>query len=176
MRSPHARTAVRGRAARLMLAAAAAPALLAGPAAAALAAPAGPAASAAAAALLGPMTPALAARLSRDVSRPVIVVMKQQFGGGPAARAAAAAASQRPVTSELADVHATGLRSLSLVNAVTATVSPGEETRLAASARVAEVVPDVTIQGAAPAEAVPAAPAEAVPAAPAAAARARADA
>jgi hypothetical protein len=149
---------------RLVLAAAAGPALLIGPSAAALAAPAAPAAPAG---LLGPMTPALAARLAQGATRPVIVVMKQQFRAAPAGtaaaagRSAAAARSQRAVSAELGDVHATGRHSLRLVSAVTATVSAGEEARLAASSQVAEVIPDVTIRGAAPADPAPAGPATA---------------
>ncbi len=141
------RRAVSGRAVSLVTAAAAVPALLIGQAGVALAAPAAPG-------VYGQMTSALAAELSQNVTRPVIVIMKDQFGAAPvgsaaaAARASAAVSSQRGISAELRQVHATNMHSLSLVNALTATVSAGEEARLEASSQVAEVIPNVTIKGA----------------------------
>jgi len=141
------RRAVSGRTVSLVAAAAAVPALLIGQAGVALAAPAAPD-------IYGQMTSALAAQLSQNVNKPVIVIMKNQFGAAPvgsaaaAARASAAVSSQRGIHSELSQVHATSLHSLSLVNALTATVSAGEEARLAANSQVAEVIPNVTIKGA----------------------------
>ena len=141
------RRAVSGRAVSLVTAAAAVPALLIGQAGVALAAPAAPG-------IYGQMTSALAAELSQNVTRPVIVIMKDQFGAAPvgsaaaAARASAAVSSQQGISAELSQVHATNMHSLSLVNALTATVSAGEEARLEASSQVAEVIPNVTIKGA----------------------------
>ena len=146
------RRAVRGRTVSLVTAAAAVPALLIGQAGVAQAAPAAPD-------IFGQMTSALAAQLSQNVNKPVIVIMKSQFGAAPvgsaaaSARATAAASSQQGIHSELTEVHAKNMHSLSLVNAVTATVSAGEEARLQANPQVAEVIPNVTIHGA-PAQAV----------------------
>ena len=78
----------------------------------------------------------------------VIIVLRSQFAGlpdtpaGAARRRAAVAASQRGVLAELAATHARGVKSISLVNAVAATVSPVVASRLAADPAVAEVVPD----------------------------------
>jgi len=114
-------------------------------------------------ALLGPMTPALAAHLSQQVDHPVIVILKSQPGqapvGSPAAsiRAAAISSAQAPVMSELTTVHATHVKNYSLVNAFAATVSAGEQDRLSASSAVAEVIPDVTIRGGQDEAATPAA-------------------
>jgi hypothetical protein len=141
------RRAVSGRTVSLVTAAAAVPALLIGQAGVALAAPAAPD-------IYGQMTSALAAELSQNVNQPVIVIMKDQFGAAPvgsaaaAARASAAVSSQKGISAELSQVHATHMHSLSLVNALTATVSAGEEARLQASSQVAEVIPNVTIKGA----------------------------
>jgi hypothetical protein len=54
-------------------------------------------------------------------------------------------------------VHATDVKNYSLVNAFAATVSAGEEDRLSANSSVAEVIPDVTIQGGQDEAAAPAA-------------------
>ena len=111
--------------------------------------------------VFGQMTSALATQLSQNVNKPVIVIMANQFGSAPvgsaaaSARAARAASSQKGLHSELTQVHAKNMHSLSLVNAVTATVSAGEEARLQANPQVAAVVPNVTIKGApAPASAI----------------------
>ena len=114
-------------------------------------------------ALLGPMTPALAAQLSQNVNQPVIVIMKSQPGQAPvgsraaSTRATAISSAQAPVMSELTTVHATDVKNYSLVNAFAATVSAGEEDRLSANSSVAEVIPDVTIQGGQDEAAAPAA-------------------
>jgi hypothetical protein len=105
-----------------------------------------------------PMTPALAAQLSQNVTKHVIVIMKSQLpaahvGSAAAnARSAVIASDQAPTMSELSQVHATHVKSFRVYNAITATVSVGEEARLKASSAVAEVVPDVTIRGAQPAQ------------------------
>ena len=63
-------------------------------------------------------------------------------------RAAQIASLQAPLMSELSAVHATHVKPYRLIDSFAATVSPGEETRLSANPAVAEVIPDVTIQGA----------------------------
>jgi Subtilase family len=143
----------------LLAAAAAVPALVAAQSVAALAAPATPAAVTAPNAATQPMTPALAAQLSTDVSQHVIVVMRSQpaaaqVGSHAAAvRAGQIASAQKPLMTELNQVHATHVKAYSLVNSFAATVSAGEETRLKANSSVAEVVPDAAIQGAQPQQA-----------------------
>jgi hypothetical protein len=133
----------------IVTAVAGATALIAGQAAAVTVTPA----SAAAPALFGPMTPALAAALSKNVDQHVIVLMKGQPAqdrvGSPAAatRAGAIHSAQRPFMTELTQVHATHVKSYTLVNAFAATVSAGEEQRLSGNSSVAEVIPDATIQG-----------------------------
>jgi hypothetical protein len=102
----------------------------------------------AAAGAFGPLTPALIARLSRNVDKPVIVLLKGQDGpgvasGGPAA-AAAAGAVQASLAGELRAVHATGIKRFTLVNSIAATVSAFEAQRLAADPAVARVIPDAT--------------------------------
>jgi hypothetical protein len=140
----------------LAAAAVAVPALVIGQAAVALAAPA------AARSADAPLTGAMAAQLSKNVNQHVIVVLKQQFAAARVGSSAqvtrtdATASSQSAIRSELAAVHATSVRSYSLVNAIAATVSAGEETRLKANPAVAEVMPDVMIRGAAPQQAAPA--------------------
>lgn len=120
-----------------------------------------PAAAKSAAAAVQPMTPALAAALSKNVNQHVIVIMKSQpaqahVGSRAAAvRAGTVAAAQAPMMAELREVHATHVKAYRLVNSFAATVSAGEKARLAANPSVARVIPDVTIRGAAPAQAAP---------------------
>jgi hypothetical protein len=101
-----------------------------------------------------PLTPALAGELSQNVTRPVVVIMKSQPSQDPmgsqaaVGRAAQIASLQAPLMSELSAVHATHVKPYRLIDSFAATVSPGEETRLSANPAVAEVIPDVTIQGA----------------------------
>jgi subtilisin family serine protease len=95
--------------------------------------------------------PSRPAALSSDVTDKVIVVLKNQVTGLPDTSANAATRSdaveslQRGVLSELAAVHARNVTSITLVNAVAATVSPGAATLLAANPAVAEVIPDELI-------------------------------
>jgi len=87
-----------------------------------------------------PLTPELAAQLSQNVSRHVIVVMKNMHLKDPDA-----VNDQAPVMRELGQVGAKGVKSFHLVNAFAATVSDGEVQRLKANASVALVGPDVLI-------------------------------
>jgi hypothetical protein len=146
----------RSRAISLIIAAASVPALVVAQSAVAAAATA---ARAAQSVTLAPMTPALAAQLSQNVNRHVIVIMKSQLaeahvGSRTAAqRSREISASQAPLMTELREVHSTHVKNYTLVNSLAATVSAGEEARLKANSSVAEVIPDVTIQGAAPQQA-----------------------
>lgn len=103
------------------------------------------------------LSPARAARLSADVTTPVIVFLKDQpavvspDSARSAARNGAIAASQAPFLRELAEVHATDVKSYRLVNAFAATVSADEGRLLAADPAVAQVIPDGTIEGPSPA-------------------------
>ena len=142
----------------LTAASAAIPALLLGQAATALAAPAGTATAAATAGVQA-LTAAQAAQLSKNVDEHVIVIMKSQPAAAHVgtsaqrARTAGILASQAPLMAELHAVHATGIRSYQLVNGLAAVVSAGEAARLKANPAVREVLPDVTIRGAAPEQA-----------------------
>jgi hypothetical protein len=81
-----------------------------------------------------PLTPAQAVALSQNVNTPVVVLLRN--------------AAQAPLLSELTQVHAQRVHGFQLADAVAATVSPSEESRLAANPAVAEVVPDSLIKGA----------------------------
>ena len=146
----------KGRAALVIIAAAAVPTLVAGQSVAAVAATAAPAARSAA---QQPMTAALAAKLSKNVNQHVIVIMKSQLAaakvGSHAAlmRSNVIAVKQAPLMSELRQVHATHIKPYRLVNSFAATVSKGEVARLKANPAVAKVIPDVTIHGGAPEQA-----------------------
>jgi hypothetical protein len=102
------------------------------------------------------LTPALARVLAKNANQHVIVLLKNQMraahvGSRAAAmRFAAVKAAQAPVMRELATVHASRVKSFQLIDAVAATVSKAERARLATNPAVAEVVPDVTVRGAAP--------------------------
>jgi len=149
------RAHARSRAIPLIIAAATVPALVAGQSVMATAATAAPAAPSVA---LAPMTPALAAQLSQHVNQHVIVIMKSQLAAAPVGshaatvRAGMIASAQKPLMTELGEVHATHVKAYRLVNSFAATVSAGEESRLKANPSVAEVIPDVAIQAAAPAQ------------------------
>jgi len=98
------------------------------------------------------LTPAQARLLSADVTDKVIVVFRDQITGTPdavadtAMRTTGAASLQRDAMAELAQTHARDVRHIALINALAATVSPGEARNLAASPAVAEVVPDVRVR------------------------------
>jgi hypothetical protein len=97
-----------------------------------------------------PLTSAQAAKLSSGAAQPVIVILKGHASPVPAgsraasAESAAVTAIQAPLMSELRQVHATGIKRFTLVNAISATVSALEARRLAADPAVARVIPDQT--------------------------------
>jgi hypothetical protein len=132
------------------------PAMVLAQSVAASAAPTGRAAPAARDRVLAPMTPALAAQLSKNVNDKVIVVLRSQpkvvrpGTRASAARSAGIAAAQAPLLRELRAVHATHIKTYQLVDAFAATVSRGEAARLKANSAVARVIPDVLVHGAAP--------------------------
>lgn len=88
--------------------------------------------------------------LSRNADQSVIVVFKDQLPTLPAnvtfaaKRRAAEQTIQSPIVRELNQLHAANLHSYSLVDAVSATVSKAEESRLAANPLVDEVVANAT--------------------------------
>jgi hypothetical protein len=98
-----------------------------------------------------PLTAAIAEQLSHNVTDKVIIVLKNQLTRIPDTpanshrRTVAVAATQAAVVSELAATHAQHVKSISLVNAIAATVSPGEAKRLASNPAVAEVTRDLPI-------------------------------
>jgi hypothetical protein len=97
------------------------------------------------------LSPAQARALSVNVTDKVIVVFKNQVTSLPdttsdaAQRTAMVRSLQQGVMSELTATDARNVKSISLVNAVAATVSPGAAKVLAANPAVAEVVPDLPV-------------------------------
>jgi len=87
-------------------------------------------------------------RLAAKADKRTIIIFKNQLGRIPAtrsntrARVSAALATQAPVRAELMQLHATGVRSFSLINAMAATVSAAEIQHLQANPAVQAVVPD----------------------------------
>jgi hypothetical protein len=150
----------RRRAGSLLLVGASAAALVAAQAAAAVAAPA--TTSAVSQAQL-PLSAAQAAQLSQNVTQHVIVLFKNQpraaHEGTSAfqARASKIASFQQPLLGEFRQVHAARVQPYTLVNAVAATVSAGEEARLKANPAVQAVIPDGPVYG--PSPVAPSAPA-----------------
>jgi subtilisin family serine protease len=88
------------------------------------------------------------ARLSANATQRSIIVFKDQFTGLPAAgstaseRVNAANTDQKGIMSELGQVHATHVRGFHVVNAIAATISAAESSRLRANPAVSAVVPD----------------------------------
>jgi hypothetical protein len=103
-----------------------------------------------------------AARLSREVNQRVIVIMKSQLAPARVGSRAAAIRAyeikleQAPLLRQLSATRATDIKSFLLLNAFSATVSKAERAQLVANAAVADVIPDVTIQGPASAASTPA--------------------
>jgi hypothetical protein len=82
----------------------------------------------------------------------VIVMLKRQYtfpntSAGTQQRVAAASAAQAPVLASLRRSQAREVTPLHLIDAVVATVSAAEAADLAASASVAEVIPNVVLRG-----------------------------
>ncbi len=86
------------------------------------------------------------------VNQPVLVVLANQYANlpdtqsGHAARSSALSSAQAPFISALKTSGARNVRQLSVVNALSATVSPAEEASLRADPAVSEVVPDSAIK------------------------------
>jgi len=103
-----------------------------------------------------PLTASQAATLSTNVTDRVIVVLKDQVAQDPAsagavhARSSIESTEQHPLLGELNETKAKSVHSYTTINAVSATVSAGEESRLKANPAVAEVIPDQIIQLASP--------------------------
>ncbi|HEY4019295.1 MAG TPA: hypothetical protein VGM75_11445 [Pseudonocardiaceae bacterium] len=99
-----------------------------------------------------PLTAQQANDLAQNVNTPVIVLLKNQ----PAAQAVntqaattrnnAITGSQTPLVNELSQVHAKNVRSYHVADAISATVSSGEASRLAANPNVSAVLPDSVIK------------------------------
>jgi len=100
-----------------------------------------------------PLSAAQAAALSINVTDHVIIVMRAQptapdvAGPQAAARAHSVTETEAPVVSELQRTAARNVHTYSLVDAVSATVSPGEAGRLAANPSVSEVIADSRVRG-----------------------------
>jgi hypothetical protein len=98
-----------------------------------------------------PLTAAQVAAFSTNVTDRVIVVFKNQFAGladtpaNAAARTSDVRSAQSGVLSQLSATHSLNVKSFSLINAVSATVSAGEAKYLAGNPAVSEVVPDLPI-------------------------------
>ena len=98
-----------------------------------------------------PLTAAQALALSNNVTDKVIVLFRNQLRSIPDTaanafrRTAAVRSTQAAVRAELAATHARNVKSLTLINAITATVSPGDARRLAGNPAIAQVVKDQQI-------------------------------
>ena len=87
-------------------------------------------------------------RLTAEANKRTIIIFKNQLGRLPAtrsntrARVSAAQAAQAGVRAELTQLHAKNVHSFSIIDAMSATVSAAEVTRLQANPAVQAVVPD----------------------------------
>jgi subtilisin family serine protease len=94
------------------------------------------------------LTKAQVERLAEHATHRSIIIFKDQLRGLPAggatasARIQAANTAQAGVLAQLRQVHATHVRSYHIINAVSATISSAEISRLKANAAVQAVVPD----------------------------------
>src|SRR5205807_1289806 len=88
-------------------------------------------------------------RLSANANQRSIIVFKNQHTDLPARgvtalqRVQAVDADQTPLRSELSQLHAGNMKSFHLVNAVSATISQAEVSRLSSNPAVQAVVPDL---------------------------------
>jgi hypothetical protein len=98
------------------------------------------------------LTLSQARALSTHVNQKVIIVLKNQLPAAPASRVFVATrrldekSIQSPILSELRLTHSRSVHAYTTINAIAATVSPGERARLATNPAVAKVVPDQIIQ------------------------------
>ncbi len=94
------------------------------------------------------LTAAQVERLAAHATHRSIIIFKNQLTGLPAqgatasARIRAANSAQAGVLAELRQVHATHVRSYHIINAISATVSSAEASKLQANSAVRAVVPD----------------------------------
>ena len=95
---------------------------------------------------------AAGASAALTVNQPVIVVLSNQYSNLPdtttqhAARLSALSSAQAPFVSALNSSGARNVRPLTVINALSATVSPAEEATLRANPDVSEIVPDSAIK------------------------------
>jgi len=93
-----------------------------------------------------------AANAALTVDQPVIVVLANQYSNlpdtttGHAARQSALSSAQAPFVSAMTSAGARNVRPLTVINALSATVSPAEEASLRADPDVSEIVPDSAIK------------------------------
>src|SRR5262250_962413 len=94
------------------------------------------------------LTKAQVERLAAHATHRSIIIFKNQLTGLPAkgatanARVQAADTAQAGVLAELKQVHATHVRGYHIINAISATISTAEASRLKANSAVRAVVPD----------------------------------
>lgn len=98
---------------------------------------------------LGNLSAAQITQLAADANQASIVILKNQHPEAPAKpatinqRNVAIDSDQAPIKSELKQLHAPNLKTYHLVNAMSATISKAEATRLAGDSSVQAVVPDL---------------------------------
>jgi len=98
------------------------------------------------------LIPAGATAANQQASRRVIVLLKNQETGLPATkrdfgrRRAAIQRLQAPIRSQLSASGANSVKAFTVLNAVSATVSPNEASQLKSNPAVREVVPDQAIR------------------------------
>ena len=100
-----------------------------------------------------PLTKAQVQKLTAHANQRVIVIMRDQFKtltgrshGMLSTRSAAVNALQRPVLSELHQVHAANIKAFTIINAVSATVSKAEAAHLRTNPAVRAVIRDMPIK------------------------------
>jgi hypothetical protein len=94
------------------------------------------------------LTAAQVTQLSANATHRSIIIFKNQLASTPATRAfaqqriQAASAAQAGVKSELTSLHAKNMKSFQIINAMSATISSAEISRLKANPAISAVVPD----------------------------------